>query len=225
MRTLTSWLTWSTSLRDNGRTAMCAVACVLCCAFAFASGARAVEDDLDQAKKYFQLGTMHYDLGEYDKALVAFEKARSLKPLPGFLFNIGQCQRRMNNHEAALASFEQYLKEAPNAPNKKDVQKLIEEEKKLRDDASAARATAPPPTSAPVAIPPKSAAVESSTTPPVTTASDAAADEGDNSMLVWAAVGGGAVLLLAGGAATAAVFLIPAPPKASLGRVDLRGAP
>lgn len=179
-------------------------------------------DDVDEAKKQFQLGTMNYDVGQYQQALESFERARALKPLPGFLFNIAQCHRRLGHHDEAVRFFEQYLQEAPTAKNAAEVETLLAEER-LAAQASAASAAALEAAAPPVEAPLAAAADPSATAslePPSTSSS--AEGEGDDQTLVWVAIGGGALLVAAGAAVLVAA--LPAPSSASLGRIDLRTA-
>jgi hypothetical protein len=48
-------------------------------------------------------------------------------PDPAFLFNIGQCHRKMGHDKEAVSFYKSYLRNAPNAPNRADVQKRINE--------------------------------------------------------------------------------------------------
>ncbi len=180
---------------------------------ALASPASADDSDqaLTEAKKHFQIGTMSYDVGEYEQALQAFERARALKPLPGFLFNIGQCHRKLGRHDEAVRFFEQYVAESPKAKNRAEVDALLAEERALL-------AAAPPaevkPSGNDVVAPTEPLA------PEVPPAQPTAGEE--TSVWLWAAIGGGALVVAAGTAV--AIALIPTESQASLGRVDLRGA-
>ncbi len=48
-------------------------------------------------------------------------------PDPVFLFNIAQCHRKMGHDKEAVDFYKSYLRNAPNAPNRADVQKRIQE--------------------------------------------------------------------------------------------------
>ena len=88
------------------------------------------------AKRHFERGEKLFALGKFDEALDEYQKAFDAKPLPGFLFNIGQCYRNLGDYDQAIFSFKKYLKDEPDAPNKDAVDKLIDdlEEKKERGD-------------------------------------------------------------------------------------------
>lgn len=78
-----------------------------------------------QARELFQKAEVHFNLGEFEKALTLYSEAYRLKPLPGFLFNIAQCHRFMERFEDAAFSFRVYLDRAPEAANRADVELLI----------------------------------------------------------------------------------------------------
>src|SRR6185436_10875850 len=46
-------------------------------------------------------------------------------PLPDFLFNIGQCYRNLGDYDSAIFSYRKYLKLAPDASNREQVEQLI----------------------------------------------------------------------------------------------------
>jgi len=79
------------------------------------------------AKDHFNQGTRHYELGHYQEALGEFEVAYMAVPDPVFLFNIAQCHRKMGHDKEAVGFYKSYLRAAPNAPNRADVQKRIRE--------------------------------------------------------------------------------------------------
>jgi len=79
------------------------------------------------SKEHFNQGTRHYQLGHYQDALGEFESAYMAVPDPVFLFNIAQCHRKMGHDKEAVGFYKSYLRNAPNAPNRVDVQKRIQE--------------------------------------------------------------------------------------------------
>jgi tetratricopeptide (TPR) repeat protein len=78
-----------------------------------------------EARDAFRKGTQHYNLGEYKEAFAAFKDAYRYYEDPSFLFNIGQCQRQLDQKRDAIRSFKAYLRESQNAPNRVEVEKLI----------------------------------------------------------------------------------------------------
>ena len=71
-----------------------------------------------QARTLFADGQKAYDVGEFERALTLYSEAYKLKPLPGFLFNIGQCHRQLGNFERAGFFYGRFIDnsntEAPN---------------------------------------------------------------------------------------------------------------
>jgi tetratricopeptide (TPR) repeat protein len=92
-----------------------------------------------RARTSYAKGEKLFALGRFDEALEAYEAAYDAKPLPGFLFNIGQCHRNLGDLDAAIFSFQKYLELAPDADNHDSVLDLIEdlEEQKEREEAEA----------------------------------------------------------------------------------------
>jgi hypothetical protein len=84
-------------------------------------------DAVATAKDRYNQGTRHYELGHYQEALDSYEAAYMAVPDPAFLFNIGQCHRKMGHDKEAVSFYKSYLRNAPNAPNRADVQKRIQE--------------------------------------------------------------------------------------------------
>ncbi|MBI1946522.1 MAG: tetratricopeptide repeat protein [Deltaproteobacteria bacterium] len=190
------------------------------------AGAPALAEDTDtaQAKKLFVLATTNYELGRFDDALRSYLEAYQRKPLPGFLFNIGLCHRKLGDHVAAVAAFEEYLAKVPKAQNRADVEAMLAEER-------AAAAAAPPPTPPPVVAepappPPPAAAVAPVAPEQAPPPSEPPAGD-DGGTWVWAAAGGAVLVAAAAGTVAAVAFFAqPAttPPATTqpLARVDLR---
>ncbi len=89
------------------------------------------------ARRHFERGEKLFALGKFDDALEEYQTAFDAKPLPGFLYNIGQCYRNLGDYDQAIFSFKKYLKLEPEASNKESVERLIEEleEKKAQGDS------------------------------------------------------------------------------------------
>ena len=84
-------------------------------------------ETLVTAKEHSNQGTRHFELGHYQEALGEFEAAYMAVPDPVFLFNIAQCHRKMGHDKEAIDFYKRYLRAAPKAPNRVDVQKRIQE--------------------------------------------------------------------------------------------------
>jgi tetratricopeptide (TPR) repeat protein len=98
------------------------------------------------AKRHFAKAEKLFALGRFDTALVEYEAAFDAKPLPGFLFNIGQCHRNLHDYEAAVFSFRKYLRLLPDADNRDDVEELIRDlEAKQAAERDRAPLDQPPP--------------------------------------------------------------------------------
>lgn len=125
-----------------------------------ARGAPSAEDKA-QARAHFDAGARHYDLSEWEQALIEFKEAYRQMPDPTFLYNIAQCHRRLGQVEDALTFYRTYLRRAPEAANRSEVERRIDEleaEKKARSakqteeerehkaSAAAQSAAAPPET-------------------------------------------------------------------------------
>ena len=97
-------------------------------AFAETAQEKASRRHYDRAEKQFALG-------KFEDALEYYQKAYDADPRPGFLFNIGQCHRNIGDYESAVFSYKKYLKLEPDAPNREQVEGLIEDlERKLAED-------------------------------------------------------------------------------------------
>lgn len=88
--------------------------------------ARPKQQAMQQARELFKRAEVHFNLGEFKAARRLYRQAYSLKPLPGFLFNIAQCHRNMGQYKQAVFLFKQYLARFAGAPNRAEVEKLIQ---------------------------------------------------------------------------------------------------
>jgi hypothetical protein len=69
-----------------------------------------------EAKDSFESASAFYKTGEYEKALENFKLAYSLTLEPSILFNIGQCQRQLNQFNEAIKAYKTFLRESPQDP-------------------------------------------------------------------------------------------------------------
>lgn len=72
---------------------------------------------LQQADAAFQQGLALLEAGRYDEACERFELSQQLDPSPGTQLNLGNCREREGNLVQALATFEQALDGAREAPD------------------------------------------------------------------------------------------------------------
>lgn len=95
-----------------------------------------------QARALFAQAETKHNLGQFGEALDLYAKAYEVLPLPGFLFNIGQCHRGLGSHNQALLYFHGYLRSDHKVKNRELVERLIalsENALKAEQDAERAR--------------------------------------------------------------------------------------
>ena len=129
------------------------------------------QDDAVVAKARYESGVRHFDLSEYDQALGDFKEAYRNKPDPVFLYNIGQCHRKLGHTDDAITFYQSYLRRAPDAKNRDEVDRRIAELESLRAAENASITTtggkAPP---SPASSEAQEKAAAQTTVPPQTTA-------------------------------------------------------
>lgn len=92
------------------------------------------EEGADQYEARMISGRRSYSRGDFEGAIEDFRAAFDLKPEPGPLYNIAKSYEKMARYEDALDFYRQYLELAPNAPDKADVEGIME---RLRRDLKA----------------------------------------------------------------------------------------
>lgn len=97
------------------------------------------------AKAHYKLGRTHYQLGEYRDALTEFKEAYRLKQDASFLFNIAQCHRQLSEYAEAIKLYGSYLREAPEAGNRAEVERQVRELKEALEKREREEAAAPAP--------------------------------------------------------------------------------
>src|SRR5687768_15876190 len=81
----------------------------------------------DKARAHFEKGTSFYNLAHFKDALGEFESGYLEKADPVFIYNIAQCHRQMGNIGEALRFYRTYLRSAPKAPNRVEVERRIKD--------------------------------------------------------------------------------------------------
>jgi hypothetical protein len=97
-----------------------------CCVIEPYTTAHAAEADKVAARAHYETATRMFEVREYAEALKEYKAAYIAKPDPAFLFNIGQCYRKMGKDAEALEFFQQFLKKTPlDDPNRDLVEARI----------------------------------------------------------------------------------------------------
>src|SRR5436190_16583685 len=103
------------------------IAAVVLAAMPVGAGA---DESTARAKALYEVGTKHYQVGEYKQALEAFKAGYFAKRNPAFLYNMGQCHRMMGNLDEEIGNYRAYLRESPDATNRADVEQFIADAEK-----------------------------------------------------------------------------------------------
>jgi tetratricopeptide (TPR) repeat protein len=106
---------------------------------AFARAAHAEDPTERTARRHYERGQKLYNLQKFEEALEQYQKAFDAHPLPGFLFNIAQCQRNLGDYDAAIFSFKRYLKLDPDTEKREQVEELIEDLEAKKSEADTER--------------------------------------------------------------------------------------
>jgi tetratricopeptide (TPR) repeat protein len=83
--------------------------------------------DKARAQALYEEGERYYNLADYEKAIARFKDANQLLPEPLFLYNIAQAYRQMGHCQSAKTFYRNYLRAAPDAPNRAKVEQRIAE--------------------------------------------------------------------------------------------------
>ena len=119
-----------------------AVVVVLGLSGSFAEVARA--DDAQRAKELYEEGTRYFDLGQFDKAIDAWQAGYRQKADSRFLYNIAQAYRLAGDANKAIFFYKGYLRNSPKASNRADVEQKIQTLQKQAVDDSARPGARPP---------------------------------------------------------------------------------
>jgi hypothetical protein len=136
--------------------------CALFAPAALAAPPVSAEDNTQHAKELFQQGSTLFNLGDFDKAIEAWQAGYKEKPDPTFLYNIGQAYRLKGDTPKALFFYRGYQRNAPKGAFRAEVEGKIAA---LQKGGEAKPATPPPATPPPATPPPATPAP--ATPPPV----------------------------------------------------------
>jgi hypothetical protein len=78
-----------------------------------------------EAKRHFEDGTNAFNLGDFPTAITEYKAAYKLKPEPVLLYNLGQACRLGNDLQQAIFFYRSYLRNSPNAANRREVEERI----------------------------------------------------------------------------------------------------
>lgn len=116
---------------------------------------------LREAKAHYDRGMASYNVGAFAAAVDEFKLAYARSGAPGLLFNAAQASRLAKDYEQALHFYRSYLRLAPAATNREDVERrILEMEALVAANRPPPPAIAPPPPPAPVPSPAPPAVVE-----------------------------------------------------------------
>jgi len=198
------------------------VGCVLVVAVAAAparaAALQATESETAAARQHYAQGSRLYDLAEYEPALHEFREAYRIVGDPAFLFNIAQCHRKLGHTQDAISFYRTYLRRAPNAANRGEVERRIAELERPQPEAPAesprpapVAATAAAPPAAVVTPPPQPAAAAPQVMLAAAPAAAPPAEERPFYKRGWFWIAAGVVVV---GAATTAILLGSGEPAA-----------
>jgi tetratricopeptide (TPR) repeat protein len=163
--------------------------------------------DLERAKALFKKAETHFKLGEFKQALPLYKEAYRVKPLAGFLFNLGQCHRYLGNCDQANFFFRQFITAKPNSPHVVKVKSLMESCKPATAPAAtkptpvpAATKPTPVPTAKPAPAPAAKPAPEKKPEPGPEgdSSTEVSSEDGTRRALLWGGMGLTAAMLVTG---------------------------
>lgn len=79
-----------------------------------------------EARSLYDAGTVAFADGRFEDARRRWREAYELTGLPSLRYNIGMAEDRLNLSAAAIASYEAYLQDVPDAENRNYVQRRLE---------------------------------------------------------------------------------------------------
>lgn len=152
--------------------------------------ALADDDNTAKAKQLFNEAEQHFAKGDFAEANKLYQEAYKLKPLNGFLLNIGQCYRGLGQYEKAIEYYKRYIEGSQNELRKADARRLI----KVCEEELAKQ----PPKPAPEEQPPQPEEKPTPKPPPEPSAPKPPRSKGLPPLVFWSGVGVTSALLLTG---------------------------
>ena len=80
-----------------------------------------------EGRRHFDEAEVAYRAGRYADALAKYQAGYAATPLPGFLVNIAQCQRRLGDLKTARATYREFVLVAPDSRLVPEVETLIKQ--------------------------------------------------------------------------------------------------
>jgi tetratricopeptide (TPR) repeat protein len=121
------------------------------------AGSAAGDEVSAQARALYERGMAHFQLAEYDDAIQKWQEGFRLKPVPEFLYNIGQAYRLSNRPEKAVQAYKAYLRMAPEAPNRAEVDRHVAALQAAIDQQRRTATATPTPPREPKSVAPETA--------------------------------------------------------------------
>jgi tetratricopeptide (TPR) repeat protein len=125
-----------------------------------ADAAAASSETQRKARAHFQAGEERFKAGAFADALAAYQAGYDVLPLPGFLINVAQCQRRLGDLKTARATYQKFVLVAPDSPLVPQVKSMIAEIDGLLAELDKNKPAPASGETAKAADPPKAAAAE-----------------------------------------------------------------
>jgi len=141
-----------------------------------ADAAAAPSETQRKARVHFQAGEERFKAGAFADALAEYQAGYDVLPLPGFLINVAQCQRRLGDLKTARATYQKFVLVAPDSPLVPQAKTMIAEIDGLLAETDKSKAAAAPEEEAkPAEEAPKSAPAPAAATPAATAAPETTA--------------------------------------------------
>lgn len=99
-----------------------------------------------EGRGLFEAGRAAFADGRYEDSLGYFDRAYALTHRAELLYNIGTANDRLRHDAEALAAFESYVRELPNAPNTREVEGRMRVLRASLAETSTTPSDAEPPT-------------------------------------------------------------------------------
>ena len=106
-----------------------------------------------QARQAFEMGKKAYTAGEFDKAIELWKEGYELKDDPILLYNIAQAYRQKGDAAKAIFYYRGYLRDAPQARNRPEVEARMAELQRGIEEAERAAQPVPSPVPPPALTP------------------------------------------------------------------------